>query len=60
MFKIRKILREDSDTVLKMMKKFYNSAAVLTNGSEKIFAANIKNCLSGSNFIENKVIGYGV
>ncbi len=67
MFKIRKILREDTAAVLKMMRTFYNSAAVLTNGSEKIFAANIENCLGGSNFIEGfvflaeeKIIGYGM
>ena len=67
MFTIRKILREDADTVLKMMRTFYNSAAVITNGSEKIFAANIENCLGGSNFVEgyifevdDKIIGYGI
>ena len=67
MFTIRKILREDSAKVLKMMRTFYNSSAVITNGSEKIFAANIENFLGGSNFIEGfvfladeKVIGYGM
>ncbi len=67
MFKIRKILREDTAAVLKMMRTFYNSATVITNGSEKIFAANIENCLGSSNFIEGfvfladeKIIGYGM
>lgn len=67
MFEIRKILREDSGKVLEMMRRFYQSAAVITNGSEEIYAANIENCLGGSNLIEGyvfledeKIIGYGI
>lgn len=64
---IRKIQHDDSEIVTAMMKKFYTSPAVITDGSEKIFAANIENCLSGSPYVEGfvfvadeKIIGYGI
>lgn len=59
--------RDDKDAVIKMMREFYTSAAVITIGSEEIFAANVHNCTGGSNFVEGfvfetggKVIGYGI
>lgn len=64
---IRKILPEDSVIVIDMMRKFYTSPLVITNGSEKIFAANVANCLNDSTCAEgfvfvddDKVIGYGI
>jgi len=64
---IREMQRDDSPFVVDMMRKFYTSPAVITNGSEKIFAANIENCLSGSTcaagfvFVDgDKIIGYGI
>ncbi len=64
---IRKMQRDDSKIVTDMMRKFYTSPAVITDGSEKIFAANVKNCLGGSPYIEGfvfladkKIIGYGI
>ena len=57
----------DSAIVIDMMRKFYSSPAVITNGSEKIFAANVENCLSDSPYVEGfvfvdgeKIIGYGI
>ena len=65
--KIRKMRRDDKDAVIKMMREFYTSAAVITNGSEKIFAANVDNCTGGSNLVEGfifeidgEIIGYGI
>ena len=64
---IREMRREDSAVVVDMMRKFYQSPAVITDGSEEIFAANVENCLSGSTcaagfvFVDgDKVIGYGI
>ena len=64
---IRNMQRNDSEIVIGMMRKFYTSPAVITNGSEKIFAANVKNCLDDSicaeGFIfelDGKIIGYGI
>lgn len=65
--KIRKILREDKKIVVDMMRKFYNSPALITSGSEKIFDNNIESCIKNSPYIEgfvftieNKIIGYGI
>ena len=59
--------RDDSATVVDMMRQFYTSPAVITDGSEKIFAANVDNCLSGKTcaagyvfFDGDKIIGYGI
>ena len=59
--------RGDSEIVLDMMRRFYNSPALITNGSEEIFAANVENILSGSTCAEGfvfvdakKIIGYGI
>ena len=59
--------RDDSPFVVDMMRKFYQSPAVITDGSEEIFAANIENCLSGATcaagfvFVDgDKIIGYGI
>ena len=67
MITIRKMQRDDSEIVIDMMRKFYTSSAVATNGSEEIFAANVENCLSGSPYvagfifvIDGKIIGYGI
>ena len=64
---IREMRRDDSAIVVDMMRKFYQSPAVITDGSEKIFTSNVENCLSGSTCAEgfvfvdgDKVIGYGI
>ena len=64
---IRKMKRGDEKFVLDMMKKFFSSPATITDGSEKIFAANVKNCLDDSTcadgfvFVDGeKIIGYAV
>ena len=67
MAEIRKIRKEDREIIIDMMRKFYNSPALITNGSEEIFANNVDNCLSDSPYLEgyiftvgDKVIGYGM
>lgn len=64
---IREMQLEDSAVVIDMMRKFYTSPAVITDGSEKIFAANVENCLSGKTcaagyvfVVKDKIIGYGI
>ena len=45
---IRKMIKEDKDIVFNMMKVFYNSDAVLTNGSDEIYNnENIRHCPHG-------------
>ena len=64
---IRKITRADKKIVVDMMRDFYNSPALITNGSEKIFDNNVESCIKNSPYIEgfvfeieNKIIGYGM
>ena len=64
---IRKMTRADAPEVLEMMRVFYASPAVLSNGSEEIFRADVENCvndcpyLEGYIFAEADVIqGYGM
>ncbi|MBQ5390275.1 MAG: GNAT family N-acetyltransferase [Clostridia bacterium] len=45
----------DKTSVLEMMRVFYASPAVLTNGSEEIFANDIDNCVSGSPYLEGYI-----
>ena len=51
----RKIKRRDRDAVLGMMKDFYSSAAVLSNGSEEIFNNDIDACISENPYLEGFV-----
>lgn len=57
----------DRQTVLDMMRTFYASPAVLTNGSEAIFRADIDACVGPNPFLEGYVFwdkdvvaGYGM
>ena len=59
--------RGDAEAVVGMMKKFFGSSATITDGSEKIFAANVENCLDDSICAEGfvfvdgeKIIGYAI
>ena len=64
---IREILPKDRDIVIDMMRRFYNSPALITNGSEEIFANNVDTCIKNSPYLEgfvfvvdDKVVGYGM
>jgi ribosomal protein S18 acetylase RimI-like enzyme len=46
----------DRETVLSMMRAFYASPAVLTNGSEEIFAADIDACVSNNPYLEGYML----
>ena len=53
--KIREITLNDKPIVLKMMREFYASECVATNGSEDIFNADIDACISNSPYLEGYV-----
>ena len=64
---IRQMRASDRAAVLEMMRVFYASPAVLTNGSEEIFTADIDACLGDSPYLEGYVfeseegiLGYGM
>lgn len=65
--KIREMCIEDKSQILEMMREFYTSDAVYTNGSEDIFETDILNCINNNPYldgfvfeIENKIAGYAM
>ena len=52
---IRPMTINDKSDVLDMMRVFYNSPAVLSNGSEEIFSNDIENCLNSNPYLEGYV-----
>ena len=52
---IRELTREDKGAVINMMRVFYASAAVYTNGSEEIFENDVENCINDSPYLEGYV-----
>ena len=52
---IRYIREQDRPQILEMMRVFYASDAVFTSGSEKIFNADVDNCISDNPYIEGYV-----
>ncbi len=57
----------DRAEVLEMMRVFYTSPAVRTDGNERIFADDFTNCVNGSPYLEgyifeseNSVCGYAM
>ena len=64
---IRPIKKKDKDTVIEMMRTFYTSPAVLSNGSEEIYARDVDNCVGDCPFLEgyvfeenSKIVGYAM
>ena len=52
---IRAMVKEDKGSVLEMMRVFYASPAVLSNGSEEIFNSDIDNCIGHSPYLEGYI-----
>ena len=64
---IREMRESDREEILNMMRVFYTSPAVLSNGSEEIFNADIDYCVNNSPYLEGYVfeqggeaVGYGM
>ncbi len=53
--KIRLMEKADVTAVVDMMRGFYASDAVFTNGSEEIFSADANECVSESPYLEGYV-----
>lgn len=56
---IRKMEARDKEAVLAMMRIFYASDAVLTNGSEEIFQKDIENCVGENPYVEGYIMEEG-
>ncbi len=48
----RKMIEEDRSEVLAMMRGFYRSPALYTDGSEDIFVNDFRNCVNESPYLE--------
>lgn len=66
-YKIRAMQEKDRGEILSMMRTFYTSPAVFTNGSEEIFEADINSCIGDCPFVEGyvfegegQILGYGM
>ena len=46
---------KDRTSVIDMMRVFYASPAVLSNGSEEIFANDVENCVNDSPYLEGYI-----
>ncbi|MBQ8821475.1 MAG: GNAT family N-acetyltransferase [Lachnospiraceae bacterium] len=64
---IRLMTKNDADSVMEMMRVFYTSPAVYTNGSEEIFRADVENCVNDNPYLEGyifeaegKILGYAM
>ncbi len=64
---IEKMKSKYKDEITEMMKEFYSSDAVSTNGSYEIFSNDIDECVSNSQYLEgyvfkceNKLAGYAM
>ena len=52
---IRPMILDDKKCIVDMMRTFYNSDAVSTNGSEEIYNADVDACISDSPYLEGYV-----
>lgn len=52
---IRTMEEKDRGEVIEMMRVFYTSPAVFSNGSEEIFEADFDNCIGNSPYLEGYV-----
>ena len=66
-FLIREMKIEDKPLVIQMMRGFYASPAVLSNGSIEIFNADVDNCVNNCPYLEGyifenngEIIGYSM
>lgn len=53
---IRLMMASDKAAVIEMMRVFYASPAVLSNGSAEIFLSDIENCVNDSPYLEGYII----
>ena len=52
---IRMMEREDKNEIIEMMRVFYASPAVLSNGSQEIFENDVENCVNECPYLEGYV-----
>ena len=62
---IRNMKKSDAEKILEMMRVFYSSDAVFSNGSDEIFKNDIENCVNDSPYLvgyvfedKGEILGY--
>lgn len=67
MIEIRPMEEKDRECVIEMMRIFYTSPAVFSNGSEEIFEADVTNCTNENPYLDgyiferaDEVLGYAM
>ena len=65
--RIRHLKKTDQKAVIDLMREFYSSEAVSTNGSDEIFLRDINECTAGSPYVEGyvfeingEIVGYAM
>lgn len=65
--KIQNMTAEHAESVIRMMRVFYASPAVWTDGSEEIFRRDVQNCVNDNPYLEgyvfteeNETVGYAM
>ena len=53
---IRPMRKADKPCLMEMMRTFYASPAVLSNGSEEIFSNDIDNCINSNPYLEGFIV----
>ena len=53
---IRFMTAKDKSSIIEMMRVFYSSPAVLSNGSDEIFSNDIDNCINDNPYLEGYII----
>lgn len=56
---VRRMEKKDKARVIEMMRVFYASPAVFSNGSEEIFEADVEHCIGDSPYLEGYVFEDG-
>ena len=64
---LRKTIEQDKAEIISMMREFYASEAVFTNGSDEIFDTDFENCINNNPYLEgyvfcsnNEILGYAM
>mgnify|MGYP000799049324 CR=1 FL=1 len=52
---IRKMTKQDKQAVIEMMRVFYTSPAVFSNGSENIFLQDIEACTGENPYLDGYI-----
>lgn len=66
-FEIRNFEKNDKNEIISMMREFYSSNAVFTNGSDEIFEKDFINCINKNPYLEGyifynqeEILGYAM